>query len=57
MIFEEEKNMPEIQVHLPMELNHVFEEIREVRAKEFKPTSNKSIVIDAVKDMYKKVKK
>jgi hypothetical protein len=57
MIFKEEKNMPEIQVHLPMELNPVFEEIREVRAKEFKPTSNKSIVIDAVKDMHKKVTK
>lgn len=46
-----------IQVHLPSELNTVFEDIRVARAKQFKPTSNKSIVIDAVKDMHKKVTK
>lgn len=46
-----------IQVHLPPEMNPVFEDIREIRAKEFKPTSNKSIVIDAVKDLHKKVTK
>lgn len=49
--------MAEIQVHLPQELTTVFDDIREVRAKEFKPTSNKAIVIDAVKDMHKKVTK
>lgn len=55
---QEYKSMAEtIQVHLPAELTPVFEEIREVRAKQFKPTSNKSIVIDAVKDMHKKVTK
>lgn len=47
-----------IQVILPPEMTPLFDEIKEVRAAELEPTSNRQIVIDAVKAYYKtRVKK
>jgi hypothetical protein len=47
-----------VQVILPPEMTPLIEEIRTVRAANIEPTSNTSIVVDAVKDFYrKKVKK
>lgn len=42
-----------VQVKLPPEMNPLFAEIKAVRAKEFEPLSNISIVIDAVKAYHK----
>lgn len=38
-----------IGVKLPNEMTTLIEEIRSIRAERFEPTSNKSIIIDAVK--------
>ena len=47
-----------IQVKMPPEMNSFFTELKEVRAANFEPTSNLSIVIDAVKAYHKsRVKK
>lgn len=42
-----------IQVILPPEISPLFDEIKEVRAAKLEPTSNKQIVIDAVKAYHK----
>ena len=48
------KKMAEsVQVKLPPEMTPMFEEIKEVRAAAFEPTSNTAIVIDAVKAYHK----
>lgn len=53
----EEKQIP-IQVKIPGEMSPLFEDLREVRSANFEPTSNLSIVIDAVKSFHKqKVRK
>lgn len=44
-----------VQVKLPKEMTPIFEEIRNVRATNSEPTTNKSIVIDAVKKMHNEV--
>lgn len=47
-----------IQFKLPSEMAPFFEDLKEVRTKNCEPTSNQSIVIDAVKAFHKtKVKK
>lgn len=47
-----------VQVILPPELTPLFDEIKAVRAAEFEPTSNRQIVIDAIKAYHKsRVKK
>lgn len=38
---------------LPIEMNVLFSELKEERIKNFEPTSNVSIVIDAVKYYHK----
>lgn len=42
-----------IQVKLPPEMTPMFDDIKEVRAASFEPTSNTAIVIDAVKAYHK----
>lgn len=49
------KHQPLIQVKLPPEMNSMFDDIRKVRADKFEPTSNKSIIIDAVKEMHARI--
>lgn len=44
-----------VQVKLPKEMTPIFEDIRNVRAINSEPTTNKSIVIDAVKKMHSEV--
>lgn len=57
IIMTEEKQIP-IQVKIPGEMSPLFEDLREVRSANFEPTSNLSIVIDAVKSFHKqKVRK
>lgn len=46
-----------VQVKLPREMTQTFEDIRKVRAANSEPTTNKSIVIDAVKEMHSRLKK
>lgn len=46
-----------IQVKLPAEMGQMLDTIRLSRSKNFEPKSNKSIVTDAVKEMYAKVTK
>ena len=47
-----------IQVKLPVEMSPLIDEIKAVRAANFEPTSNQSIVIDSVKAYHKaKVRK
>ena len=47
-----------IQIQLPNEMAQLFDDLKEVRAKNFEPTSYISIVTDAVKALHKsKVKK
>lgn len=36
-------------------MNSMFDDIRKVRADKFEPTSNKSIIIDAVKEMHARI--
>ena len=43
-----------IQVSLPPELTPLINEIREVRSENIEPTTNMSIVIDAVKAYHRK---
>ncbi len=45
-----------VQVKLPPEMTQMFDEIRAVRAARFEALSNKSIVIDAVKEMHSRLK-
>ena len=47
-----------VQVKLPIEMSPLIDELKVVRAEKFEPTSNLSIVIDAVKAYHKsKVRK
>lgn len=47
-----------LQFKIPVEMAPYFNDLKEVRAKNCEPTSNQSIVIDAVKAFHKsKVKK
>lgn len=47
-----------LQFKLPSEMAPYFDDLKEVRSKNCEPTSNQSIVIDAVKAFHKsKVKK
>lgn len=45
-----------LQVKLPEEAWNLVEEIKEVRAKKLEPTTNKSIVVDALKKMHSEIK-
>ena len=42
-----------IQVKIPAEMSTLFDDLKEVRAANFEPTSYQSIVIDAVKAFHK----
>lgn len=42
-----------IQVKLPPEMAPLFDDLKKVRAKDFEPTTNLSIIIDAVKAFHK----
>lgn len=44
-----------VQVKLPPEMTKIVDEIKIDRAAKCEPTSNKSIVIDALKDYYNKI--
>lgn len=44
-----------IQVHLPTEITPILVEIRAARAAKFEPTTNKAIVIDALKEMHSRI--
>jgi hypothetical protein len=44
-----------VQVILPAEMTPLIDEIRVVRAANIEPTTNTSIVVDAVKHYYKKL--
>lgn len=47
-----------LQFKLPAEMSTYFNDLKEVRVKKCEPTSNQSIVIDAIKAYHKnKVKK
>lgn len=46
-----------IQLQLPDEMAKFFAEIKDVREKNLEPTSNRQIVIDAVKEFHKRVTK
>jgi len=47
-----------LSVKLPAELNALLDDLKDVRSKNLEPTSNISIITDAVKAMHKnKVKK
>jgi hypothetical protein len=48
--------MAEVQIHLPTEMTPIFEDIRAVRAAKCEPTTNKAIVIDALKEMHSRLK-
>ena len=50
-------NQDTIQVKFPKEMATIFKDLREERAANFEPTSNKSIAIDAVKLFHSKVLK
>lgn len=45
-----------VQVKLPPEMTKIVDDIRVVRISNCEPTSNKSIIIDALKDMHSKIK-
>ena len=45
-----------IQIHLPLEMSPIINDIRKIRSAKFEPTSNKSIVIDAIKMMHSNLK-
>jgi hypothetical protein len=45
-----------VQVHLPTEMTPIFDDIRAVRAAKCEPTTNKAIVIDALKEMHSRLK-
>lgn len=44
-----------IQLQLPDEMSKFFDDIKAVREKNLEPSTNRQIVIDAVKDLHKKV--
>lgn len=44
-----------VQIHLPSEMAPIFDDIRKVRSANCEPTTNKAIVIDAVKKMHSEV--
>lgn len=46
-----------IQLQLPDEMSKYFDEIKAIREKNLEPSTNRQIVIDAVKDLHKKVVK
>ncbi len=45
-----------VQVHLPTEITPIIDEIRAFRIAKCEPTTNKAIVIDAVKEMHSRLK-
>ena len=45
-----------VQIHLPSEMAPIFDDIRKVRSANCEPTTNKAIVIDAVKEMHSRLK-
>lgn len=45
-----------IQVHLQTEISPILADIKAVRAADFKPITNKAVVIDALKEMHSKIK-
>lgn len=45
-----------IQARLPAEMTPIVNEIREARNKNLEPTSTKSIIIDALKEMHSRIK-
>ena len=45
-----------VQVKLPPEMTKIVDDIRVVRISNCEPTSNKSIIIDALKDMHSRIK-
>ena len=45
-----------IQARLPAEMTTIINEIRQARGKNLEPTSTKSIIIDALKEMHSKIK-
>lgn len=45
-----------LQVKLPEEAWNLVEDIKEARAKKLEPTTNKSIVVDAIKKMHSEIK-
>ena len=51
---EQEEKQNVIQVKLPPEISTLFDDLKAVRAKNFEPLTNTSIVIDAVKDYHRK---
>lgn len=46
-----------IQLQLPDEMSKFLSDIKDIREKNLEPTSNRQIVIDAVKEYHKKVVK
>lgn len=44
-----------IQARLPAEMTKIVKDIKEQREKNLEPTSTKSIIIDALKDMHSKI--
>ena len=56
MIMAEETKLTSVQVHLPPEITPILEAIKLDRAAKCEPTSNKAIVIDALKDMHSRIK-
>lgn len=45
-----------VQARLPAEMTTIINEIREARGKNLEPTSTKSIMIDALKEMHSRLK-
>ena len=45
-----------VQVKLPPEMTKIVDDIRVIRVSKCEPTSNKAIVIDALKDMHSRIK-
>ena len=45
-----------VQVKLPPEMTKIVDDIRVIRVSKCEPTSNKSIIIDALKDMHSRIK-
>ena len=44
-----------VQVKLPPEMTKIVDDIRVVRVSNCEPTSNKSIIIDALKSMHSRI--
>lgn len=51
LIMADETKLTSVQVHLPPEITPILEAIKLDRAAKCEPTSNKAIVIDALKSM------